>query len=902
MEWQITPYTIALLLSATATAAVAVAVWYRRTARGGRPLFWFTLAMIEWQLTGACEAAAVGIPAKILWSKICYVGTLSSPVLLATFAFQYSLRDKWLTRRNLALLWVVPVMSFGLAVTNEWHHLIWTSFTPSPDPASNVLIYGHGTWFWIMVAYFYLLLCAATAALILAALRYRHLYRRQVAMLLLAIPFPWMGNILYVFKWGPFPGQDLTPISFALAGVLLTANLYALRFLDLVPMARDAVIETMKDSVLVLDAQGRIADINPAARQLLEPDAPCVGRDIAEVLAAWPELADHGCTAEPSPVEIPLDGRSPRYVEVQVSNLYDQHRAITGRVIVLRDITERARAEADIARASDALRESEKHFRSLFETMAEGVVSVAPNGQIIQANPTAERILGLKCADIQGRNYMGPGWKVLRLDGTPMPPEEMAGSRAMRERRLVKGVEMGIQHLDGSIAWINVSAAPLVDEAGELVEVVGTFTDITERVRAEEELRKHREHLEELVEERTSELRQEITERKRAEENLRRRNLELELLYQTSKQVASSLELEQVVADLLEAVRRLLRAKACSLWLVDPQTDDLVCQKAVGPDSGQVTGWRLPSGQGVAGWVFDRGRSLIVPDARAEPHHHKGIGEAIGWEIRSLLAVPLGIKHGPIGVIEVIDEQADQFTDDSLRVLESLATTAAIALENARLYDQTRRDAETNALLLREVNHRVKNNLAAMMGMLHIERRHAEKSPDRRTYQAAIDDLLERIKGLAAVHELLSASMWSPLPLSKLVRKVINTALQALPADKRVLTEISATTPVEATPQQAHNLAIVTNELATNVVKYAARPDQTVQLSVHIALEPDGETIRLEFRDDGPGFPEKVLRSEYQSAGLYLVQNTVRRNLRGEIGLHNDDGAVITIHFPKAVE
>jgi two-component sensor histidine kinase len=126
--------------------------------------------------------------------------------------------------------------------------------------------------------------------------------------------------------------------------------------------------------------------------------------------------------------------------------------------------------------------------------------------------------------------------------------------------------------------------------------------------------------------------------------------------------------------------------------------------------------------------------------------------------------------------------------------------------------------------------------------------------------------------------------------------------LQALPADKRVLTEISATTPVEATPQQAHNLAIVTNELATNVVKYAARPDQTVQLSVHIALEPDEETIRLEFRDDGPGFPEEVLRSEYQSAGLYLVQNTVRRNLRGEIGLHNNDGAVITIRFPKAVE
>ena len=239
-ELHITSYAVALFISAAISAVVALAVWRRRAALGGTALFWLMLAVVEWQLTGACEAAAVGIPAKILWSQICYVGTLSAPVFLFVFALKYSHQEKWLTRRNLALLWLIPVISFGLAVTNEWHHLTWTSFTPSAGgPDKNVLIYGHGTWFWIMVAYVYLLLSTATLVLIRAALRYRRLYRRQAALVLLAMPFPWIGNILYVFNWGPFPGQDLTLIGFALTGALLTLNLYQFRLLDLVPMARD---------------------------------------------------------------------------------------------------------------------------------------------------------------------------------------------------------------------------------------------------------------------------------------------------------------------------------------------------------------------------------------------------------------------------------------------------------------------------------------------------------------------------------------------------------------------------------------------------------------------------------------------------------------------------------------
>jgi PAS domain S-box-containing protein len=139
-------------------------------------------------------------------------------------------------------------------------------------------------------------------------------------------------------------------------------------------------------------------------------------------------------------------------------------------------------------KADEALRESEERYRMLFETIDEGIVLIAPDGQIIQANAAAQRFLGLKLSEIKSRKYDSPDWDIIRPDGTLMPPEEMAGPRAMVEKRSVKDVIMGAKHPDGSISWGNVSADPLINEAGELYCVVSICHDITERKKAEEAL------------------------------------------------------------------------------------------------------------------------------------------------------------------------------------------------------------------------------------------------------------------------------------------------------------------------------------------------------------------------------------------------------------------------------
>ncbi len=149
--------------------------------------------------------------------------------------------------------------------------------------------------------------------------------------------------------------------------------------------------------------------------------------------------------------------------------------------------------EQKIEERTQELRESEELFRNLFETMTEGIILTNVDGQIVQANHAAERILGLIRSSIEELNYISPEWEVLRPDGTSMPLNEMAGPRAMKEKQLVKNIVMGVKRPDKTIRWINVSAAPFLDEDNKISGIVGTFSDITDRKKAEQKLKESEE-------------------------------------------------------------------------------------------------------------------------------------------------------------------------------------------------------------------------------------------------------------------------------------------------------------------------------------------------------------------------------------------------------------------------
>jgi len=219
----------------------------------------------------------------------------------------------------------------------------------------------------------------------------------------------------------------------------------------------------------------------------------------------------------------------------------------------------------------------------------------------------------------------------------------------------------------------------------------------------------------------------------------------------------------------------------------------------------------------------------------------------------------------------------------------------AIAINNARLHTQTQRDVETKAILLREVNHRVKNNLAAIIGLLYAEQHHSRSSREE-----SLEGLARRIQGLCNVHSLLTAAEWGPLPLEELARTIVHGVLNMMPPDKDIHVQIRSAASVFVTPDQAHNLALVINELTTNSLKYAFEGKTRGTIAIKIDL--DGNVAVLEFRDDGPGYNPPVLNASEREIGLFLVENIVRRDLGGVLRLSNDDGAVANIRFKRLLD
>lgn len=214
---------------------------------------------------------------------------------------------------------------------------------------------------------------------------------------------------------------------------------------------------------------------------------------------------------------------------------------------------------------------------------------------------------------------------------------------------------------------------------------------------------------------------------------------------------------------------------------------------------------------------------------------------------------------------------------------------------------QLRQHADTQAELLREVNHRVKNNLTAILSIIHKEEDRA--TSENRDYDTSrLSEIESRIEGLLIVHSMLSASMWQPLFLNALCREVAQRTIQVVSGNAEQITLLISPSIVRVTSDQAHYLALVINELTTNTIKYAIQGQSCCQIG--ITITQDGDRIGLTYQDDGPGFPEVVLSGNLHAIGigLDLVTGIVNKSLRGELTFSNESGGVVRITFGEKTE
>lgn len=135
MGWQFSPYFLILISSGILSAVLALYAWTRRGAAGARTLAVLMAGVAVWALGYALESGAAGVGAKIFWAKVQYFGICTVPAAWLAFCVRYTGRDGWLTRRNLALLAALPLVTLALVWTNGAHGLVWASTASEPDRA-----------------------------------------------------------------------------------------------------------------------------------------------------------------------------------------------------------------------------------------------------------------------------------------------------------------------------------------------------------------------------------------------------------------------------------------------------------------------------------------------------------------------------------------------------------------------------------------------------------------------------------------------------------------------------------------------------------------------------------------------------------------------------------------------
>lgn len=166
----------------------------------------------------------------------------------------------------------------------------------------------------------------------------------------------------------------------------------------------------------------------------------------------------------------------------------------------------------------------------------------------------------------------------------------------------------------------------------------------------------------------------------------------LTTLIEVGKLLSSKLEINSLLREITEQARRVARAEAASLMLLDEKEEELEFRIALGPAGEQVKRFKVKVGEGIAGWVAKTGEPVVVNNVHADPRFKRDIAKAIGFPTYSILAVPLKMEGKVLGVLEAINRLGEgEFTSRDVNVLMALGGQAAVAIQNARLYENLRK-------------------------------------------------------------------------------------------------------------------------------------------------------------------------------------------------------------------
>lgn len=370
-----TPYVWPMLVSALLPAALALYTWRHRNVPGATFFALYQAFIALWALFTAIDMAATTESGKIQWHKLEALVAIPALVGLFCFALEYAKPGKWLTPRNLLLLCLLPFLAIVVMATNDLHHLFWTRLW-----FDEFVRVERGPLNFIFVGLVLLLPLLTSLVFLWIAIRFSGSYRWQALLLFCANTLPLLTFFLEFAGTNPIAPLDPVVLVFNIDGLLCALAIYQFGMLGVIPIGRDTAMERTADGLLILDAEDRIADVNPAARAALAlPPRNTLGRHAFQIFAAYPNLLslikEEG--AAETEVNVNSGGQS-RYYQVHGSPLIDPRGFKLGRLISLQDVTQQRRAREKLfqqQRMLGIMQERDRLGRELHDCLGQALAS-----------------------------------------------------------------------------------------------------------------------------------------------------------------------------------------------------------------------------------------------------------------------------------------------------------------------------------------------------------------------------------------------------------------------------------------------------------------------------------------------------------------------------------------------
>ncbi len=343
------------VILAPVTAALLTALlaytWRQRDQPDARVLVWQICATLGWLIANTLELVTTDVTATLRWAQITYVFITGTCVAWLIFALHYTNHEDWLRPTLRFLLISSPALNFLVVLTNAEHRWFWRvyEFVPIGEFLA-IQVPEYGPWFWAHTAYAYALTFVGAILIISHYFRSFSIYRRQSTWVVIGVVGPLVVNALYIFRLVPGLRKDYSPIGFAWAGIAFAIGIFRYRLFQLKPIARNVLIDSMNDGVLVLDANDRVVDANPSMGEILgQPTESLIGLPVTVALATLPDALSLLLSTEaPKHEQTVINQETKRAYDVHIALLPKRLGRNPGRLTVFHEVTEREHLIAEL--------------------------------------------------------------------------------------------------------------------------------------------------------------------------------------------------------------------------------------------------------------------------------------------------------------------------------------------------------------------------------------------------------------------------------------------------------------------------------------------------------------------------------------------------------------------------